>query len=135
MGLRHVGRGHSMGRLLRLARLPPLPAFRDRLSRRAGAPAGKASRPAASGRVANPGCLFPLAGFSSVPPCHGMRGTRMARQRTPKGGTSANADSELARFLKAHPDVTQVDAFLADMNGVPRGKRFPVHEAGKIWSG
>src|SRR4051812_47092733 len=40
---------------------------------------------------------------------------------------------ELARFLKAHPKVTQVDAFLPDMNGVPRGKRFPVHEAAKIW--
>src|ERR1043165_8636837 len=56
----------------------------------------------------------------------------MARQRTPKG-ISANAGSELARFLKAHPEIRQVDAFLADMNGVPRGKRFPVHEAEKIW--
>ena len=43
------------------------------------------------------------------------------------------AGGELARFLKSHPEVTQVDAFLADMNGLPRGKRFPVHEAGKIW--
>ena len=45
----------------------------------------------------------------------------------------ARAGGELARFLKANPDITQVDAFLADMNGVPRGKRFPVHEAKKIW--
>ncbi|HJR20919.1 MAG TPA: glutamine synthetase, partial [Dongiaceae bacterium] len=53
----------------------------------------------------------------------------MARKKTHAGNTGG----ELARFLKAHPEVTQVDAFLADMNGVPRGKRFPVHEAGKIW--
>ena len=46
---------------------------------------------------------------------------------------AARAGGELARFLKANPDITQVDAFLADMNGVPRGKRFPVHEAKKIW--
>ena len=45
----------------------------------------------------------------------------------------ASAGGELARFLKANPDITRVDAFLADMNGVPRGKRFPVHEAKKIW--
>ncbi len=58
----------------------------------------------------------------------------MARQKTPKAAASAGeAGGELARLLKAHPEVTQVDAFLADMNGVPRGKRFPVHEAGKIW--
>jgi glutamine synthetase len=45
----------------------------------------------------------------------------------------ASAGGDLARFLKANPDITQVDAFLADMNGVPRGKRFPVREAKKIW--
>src|SRR5688572_4164921 len=53
---------------------------------------------------------------------------RRTAQPAGKGG------GELARFLKAHPDITQIDAFLADMNGVPRGKRFPVHEAAKIWS-
>jgi glutamine synthetase len=46
---------------------------------------------------------------------------------------AAKASGELTRFLKAHPGVMQMDAFLADMNGVPRGKRFPVHEAAKIW--
>jgi len=58
----------------------------------------------------------------------------MARRKgTPAAKAAAKTDGELARFLKAHPEVTQVDAFLADMNGVPRGKRFPVHEAAKIW--
>src|SRR5215813_12049073 len=46
---------------------------------------------------------------------------------------AAGATGEFARFLNAHPQVTQVDAFLADMNGIARGKRFPVHEAAKIW--
>lgn len=50
-----------------------------------------------------------------------------------KAASAGKAGGELARFLKSHPEVTQVDAFLADMNGLPRGKRFPVHEAGKIW--
>ncbi|MGH6891998.1 MAG: glutamine synthetase family protein [Dongiaceae bacterium] len=56
----------------------------------------------------------------------------MARR---KGTPAAKASTELARFLKSNPGVTQVDAFLADMNGIPRGKRFPVHEAAKIWDG
>jgi glutamine synthetase len=57
---------------------------------------------------------------------------RMARAAARRG---AKTGGELARFLKAHPDVTQIDAFLPDMNGIPRGKRFPAHEAAKIWSG
>ena len=52
-----------------------------------------------------------------------------------KGMSAGKAAGELARFLKANPEVAQVDAFLVDMNGVPRGKRFPAHEAAKIWSG
>jgi glutamine synthetase len=52
-----------------------------------------------------------------------------------RGTRAAGAGGELTRFRKANPDITQVDAFLADMNGVPRGKRFPVQEAAKIWSG
>lgn len=52
-----------------------------------------------------------------------------------RGTRARKSGGELARFLSDHPGVTQVDAFLADMNGVPRGKRFPVHEAEKIWRG
>lgn len=58
----------------------------------------------------------------------------MARKRAASQRPASKAGGELAGFLKAHPDITQIDAFLADMNGVPRGKRFPVHEAAKIWS-
>jgi glutamine synthetase len=36
-------------------------------------------------------------------------------------------------FLKRHPDIVHVDAFLHDINGNLRGKRLPVAEAGKIW--
>jgi glutamine synthetase len=49
--------------------------------------------------------------------------------------TKAGSTAELDRFLKAHPQTLQVDAFLPDMNGNPRGKRFPAHEAAKIWTG
>jgi len=52
------------------------------------------------------------------------------RAPAPRGGPSA----ELQRFLKAHPGTLQIDAFLPDMNGIPRGKRFPVGEAAKIWT-
>ena len=51
------------------------------------------------------------------------------------GKMAVESGAELAGFLKANADIVQVDAFLADMNGIPRGKRFPVHEAGKIWDG
>ena len=55
----------------------------------------------------------------------------MARRRaTARRGAPI---AELQRFLKSHPHTRQIDAFLPDMNGVARGKRFPVHEAGKIW--
>jgi glutamine synthetase len=36
-------------------------------------------------------------------------------------------------FLKRHPQILHVDAFLHDINGNLRGKRLPVGEAGKIW--
>jgi glutamine synthetase len=36
-------------------------------------------------------------------------------------------------FLKRHPDIQHVDAFLHDINGNLRGKRLPVGEAAKIW--
>ena len=35
-------------------------------------------------------------------------------------------DDEVARFLKAHPHTAAVDAFLADLAGVVRGKRYPI---------
>lgn len=58
----------------------------------------------------------------------------MARaKRTPRSSRAGNAAAELDRFLKANPGILHVDAFLPDMNGNPRGKRFPVHEAAKIW--
>jgi glutamine synthetase len=60
----------------------------------------------------------------------------MARaKRTPRSVRAGNATAELDRFLKANPGIRHLDAFLPDMNGNPRGKRFPVHEAAKIWTG
>ena len=41
--------------------------------------------------------------------------------------------SEFDAFLKRHPKTQEVDVFVHDLNGFLRGKRFPVHEAGKIW--
>ena len=42
--------------------------------------------------------------------------------------------SELDRFLKAQPETRFVDAVMFDLCGTPVGKRYPVREAGKIWS-
>lgn len=42
--------------------------------------------------------------------------------------------SELDRFLKAQPGTRFVDAVMFDLCGTPVGKRYPVREAGKIWS-
>ncbi len=53
--------------------------------------------------------------------------------RRPAAANRGGPIAELRRFLKSYPATKQIDAFLADMNGVPRGKRFPVNEAGKIW--
>lgn len=60
---------------------------------------------------------------------------RASSQAKPGKGSKADPAAELARFLKAHPGTLHVDAFLPDMNGNPRGKRFPAHEAAKIWTG
>lgn len=43
-------------------------------------------------------------------------------------------DSELDGFLSARPDTRFVDAVMFDLCGTPVGKRYPVREAGKIWS-
>lgn len=37
-----------------------------------------------------------------------------------------------AEFLAAHPDTLWVDAILADLSGVVRGKRYPVEQLGKL---
>ncbi|SDG55397.1 glutamine synthetase family protein [Roseospirillum parvum] len=42
--------------------------------------------------------------------------------------------SELDAFLKAHPDIEYVDALLFDLCGIVRGKRFPRHEAAKLFT-
>ncbi len=38
---------------------------------------------------------------------------------------SANAGTEVDAFLAKHPDTEFVEAFLVDLNGIPRGKRLP----------
>lgn len=40
---------------------------------------------------------------------------------------------EFDAFLKRYPKTAEVDVFVHDLNGFLRGKRFPVHEARKIW--
>lgn len=58
----------------------------------------------------------------------------MGRRTLPLKSKAARAAGELDRFLKSNPHLRHVDAFLSDMNGNPRGKRFPAHEAAKIWA-
>lgn len=38
-------------------------------------------------------------------------------------------------FLRAHPEITTIEALLPDCNGVMRGKWFPRHKLGKIFDG
>lgn len=45
----------------------------------------------------------------------------------------AKAQAEFEALCKANPDLQYVDAVLADVLGVLRGKRLPVHEAGKLF--
>jgi glutamine synthetase len=45
----------------------------------------------------------------------------------------SSGGTEFSAFLKRHPELVHVDAFLHDLNGNLRGKRLPVGEAGKIW--
>ena len=42
--------------------------------------------------------------------------------------------AELAAYLAAHPATRFVDAVLFDLCGTAIGKRYPVRDAGKIWS-
>lgn len=40
--------------------------------------------------------------------------------------------AEAAEFLARHPDTVALDAILADLSGIVRGKRYPISEMGKI---
>lgn len=42
---------------------------------------------------------------------------------------------ELAAYLAAHPETRFLDAVMFDLCGTPIGKRYPVRDAGKVWSG
>lgn len=42
---------------------------------------------------------------------------------------------ELTAFLAAHPDTRFLDAVMFDLCGTPIGKRYPIRDAGKVWSG
>jgi glutamine synthetase len=64
--------------------------------------------------------------------------TRMNKATTVPGflrpAFVAAAEKEFAQFLEARPDIAFVDAVLADILGVLRGKRLPVSEAAKIFA-
>ena len=47
----------------------------------------------------------------------------------------ATHGNERAAYPKAHPDTRFVDAMLYDLCGSAIGKRVPVRDAGKLWSG
>ena len=38
-------------------------------------------------------------------------------------------------FLRAHPEITTIEALLPDCNGIMRGKWLPRHKLGKIFDG
>ncbi len=42
---------------------------------------------------------------------------------------------ELAAYLAGHPETRFLDAVMFDLCGTPIGKRYPVRDAGKVWSG
>ena len=44
-------------------------------------------------------------------------------------GPDQKLKAEAKKFLESHPEVKFVDAFLADLNGVLRGKRLPAKQA------
>jgi len=45
----------------------------------------------------------------------------------------AQAQDDLSLFLKDNPDITDIDVFVIDVNGIPRGKRLPLASASKIF--
>src|SRR5260221_6377592 len=44
-----------------------------------------------------------------------------------------DARTAWAMLLQRLPDVREVDALLIDINGIPRGKRFPVAETDRLF--
>ena len=38
-------------------------------------------------------------------------------------------------FLRAHPDITTIEALLPDCNGIMRGKWLPRHKLAKVYQG
>ncbi len=48
-------------------------------------------------------------------------------------GKSRATDREWRDFLRRHPDIRHLDAFIFDIDGTLRGKRIPADAAGKIW--
>lgn len=49
--------------------------------------------------------------------------------------SKAPLPEEVQDFLKGHPGIDAVDAFLFDLNGTALGKRYPIDEIGKICEG
>jgi len=52
-----------------------------------------------------------------------------------KGDEAQRLKAQAKAFLEASPDVKFVDAFMADLNGVLRGKRIPAKNALKVFDG
>ncbi len=47
----------------------------------------------------------------------------------------AKLPRDAAAFLKAHPEISSVDALLADLSGIVRGKRYPIDHLAKLYGG
>jgi glutamine synthetase len=47
---------------------------------------------------------------------------------------NTNTNTEIESFLRAHPGVEWVDAFMVDVNGLARGKRIPVADLRQIYA-
>lgn len=45
----------------------------------------------------------------------------------------ADASDAFSAFLKKNPDIRDLDAFIIDVNGIPRGKRLPLATAAKLF--
>ncbi len=51
----------------------------------------------------------------------------------PMPDSKASVSTEVAKYLKAHPDTVAVDLFFADLSGVVRGKRYPAAQLAKLF--
>jgi glutamine synthetase len=47
---------------------------------------------------------------------------------------NTNTNTEIESFLRAHPGIEWVDAFMVDVNGLARGKRVPVADLRQIYA-